>query len=339
MSLAPAVTLTLGNLRYTSHVASASVTLGLLPSVNEARVTLPATASVTAAPGDDGALEIDGGEGSQTILTGKIDSLAFAFETVSATLVDGGGALARYRPASTYSQQDAQDVVQAIAGDAGVTVGNVTLALPLPEYVAHQSRTAAEHIALLTRLAGGIASFDGDGSLNAVAPMPEQADIALLYGREITECHVRVRHDPAFQRFAIGSGPAGAINDPTALVLSTDPLPGDAALPGTGSVWQATSMLRTPDAVSTASSALQYEDAARTHEIDATAFLLPSLRPGMVVDIQQLPGSLADGPWLVTSVRHRLSPSRGGSTRFTGRKAGSPSSLAGSLLSAAAGLL
>ncbi len=220
-----------------------------------------------------------------------------------------------------------------------MNIGNLDLDLPLPVYVAYQARTAAEHVALLTKLAGGIASFDADGNLNAVAPIPDQPDVALLYGREIKECSVRKRPDPAAQRFAIGAGAAGAIDDPTALVVSKDELPGNAASPGASAVWQAVSMLRTPDAASKASTALQFEDTARTHELVARAFLLPALRPGMVVDIQQLPSALADGPWLVTSVRHRLSPTRGGETRFTGTKAGSASSLAGSLLSAAAGLL
>jgi len=321
VSLAPSASFILGNFKYDSHAATIVVPLALLPGVNSFRVTLPATAQLDAEPGDDASLDLDGGEGAETVLTGKIASIRRGFQTIEVVAVDGGSRLAAFRPAVTYEKQAAKEVIRALASEASVDIDNIALDVPLAAYVAHQRRTAAEHIAYLASLAAAAARFEADGKLTVSAPSGT-AEVALLYGREISEARVRRRPAPSVQRFTIGSGPAGSANAPDALRHTTSRLPGNAATPGVSAVWEPNHVLRVPSAAVNASSAASAIFAAKATTITSRCFLLPKLRPGKVIEIQELPNGLSGGPWMLTRVEHRLSPTGGGATIFEGVSAG-----------------
>jgi hypothetical protein len=134
----------------------------------------------------------------------------------------------------------------------------------------------------------------------------------------------------------MGFGPAGSGGADDALRPSTDAIPGSAADGGVG-VWRVPSpVLRVPSAATTASGALQSVAAAQAERLTACCFLLPALRPGSVIEVQELPEDLSTGPWLVTRVEHNFQ--RGyGTTRFWGETATTGSSLLGGLAGAAAG--
>lgn len=333
MTLTPAASLTLGNLRYDVHAASLLVPLQALPAVNSFRVSLPARAQLEAAAGDDAKLELDGGEGATTVITGKVARLSRGLTTTEVVGVDGGALLAALRPAATYAKQAAKEVIRALAGAASAAIGSIDLDLPLAAYVAHQRRTAAEHIAYLAQLAGAVAQFSGDGKLSVAAPSG-RPELALRYGRELSLCRVLARA-PGSRRVALGNGPAGSTSAPDALRPTTARLPSDAPEPGAGAIWEAHALLRVPSAASRAGDALSAASAARAQRLQAQTFLLPKLRPGMTIEIQDLPDGLSQGPWLLTRVEHQLSPARGGSTRFEAVTAAD----GGGLLGAIGGLL
>ncbi len=141
---------------------------------------------------------------------------------------------------------------------------------------------------------------------------------------------------------AVGNGPAGAADAPEALRQAADILPGGAPASGKEAVWKAVPILRTPAAAQTASQAAERRAASDGSRARASCFLLPSLRPGMVVEVQELPHGISGGPWMLTRISHRLRPGVGGRTIFEGASAGASGGL-GSLLeaalSAAGGLL
>ena len=340
MSLTPSASFILGNFRYDSHAAAIVASLALLPGVNSFRVMLPVSAQLDAELGENASLNLDGGEGSEIVLTGKIDSIQRRFQTAEIVAVDGASQLAAFRPAATYEKQAAKEVIRGLASEASVDVGNIDLDVPLAAYVAHQWRTAAEHIAYLATLAGAVARIEPNGQLTVAVPSGT-ADMALLYGRELSEARVRRRRMPAVQRFAIGSGPAGSTNAPDALRQTTSRLPSDAAPPGTSAVWDVNHVLRVPSAAVSASSAAVTAFASKATTITSHCFLLPKLRPGMVIEIQQLPKGLSGGPWMLTHVEHRLSPTTGGATSFEGVSVGESGlgGMVGTLASAVGGLL
>jgi hypothetical protein len=321
MSLAPGATLTLANLRYDAHLREVRVALGLLPVLNRAAALLPPAVRFEAAPGDNAVLEVDGGEGAQMVLSGTLHSVRRGLQGITVTLGDAGAALAALRPAATYEKQNGKDVIRSLAGEAGATVGTLDLDLPLAAYVAHQRQTVAEHVADLARLAGAIAHVSASGNLE-VAMRPDRPDVALRYGREFLTYESRTRHLPPRQQVVVGNGPAGAADAPDALRHSLEPLPSNARSPGASALWQAQPVLRTPGAAQAATEALTAETGASAQELVANCFLLPAIRPGHVLEVQDLPDGPSAGPWLITGVRHVLRPHVGGRTTLTAVVAG-----------------
>jgi hypothetical protein len=271
-----------------------------------------------AVPDDDGVLELDGGEGAETVITGKVRSLRRGLLATEVTVGDAGVELARLRPGVTYEKQSAREVIRGLAGNAAVAVDTIDLDLPLAAYVAHQYRSAAEHIAYLARLGGGMAGVNGDGKLHVMTWPEGQPELALRYGREIIAYDIREHPGPAAQRLMIGHGAAGSADAPEALRPSLAPLPSDAPAAGQEAIWRPAALLRTPKAATTASTAADVVAGAEAKRLRASCFLLPRLRPGTVLEVHDVPHNLSKGPWLVTRVTHRLQPGHGGITTFAG---------------------
>ena len=344
MSLAPTASATIGSLRYDAHVSTVRATLSLLPAVNSVTLSLPLAVKFTAVPGDDAVLLLHGGDvegdGEQTVLTGKVRQVRRTFEAIEITCTDAGVDLAALRPAKTYQNQSAADVIEALAQEAGVEVGDVDVDLDLAAYVAHQRRTAAEHIAYLASLGGSIARVSGEGGLEVIPTPGEQAERALLYGRELVEYQRIDGPSVAVQRVAVGNGPSSSPAAPDALKPTLTKVPEDAATPGKDAIWYPTPVLRAPKPAVAASEALNNRATALMQRMRARCFLLTALRPGMVVEIQELPDQLGGSNWLLTRVTHGVRPGVGGETVLEGVLAGaSGSSLLGSLLGAIGGLL
>jgi hypothetical protein len=82
MSLAPSLSVTLGNLRYDTHALDVQACLEWLPRGNSVHVSLPASVRFEAAAGDDASMEIDGGEGAQKLFTGKVRAVRRDFRSI-----------------------------------------------------------------------------------------------------------------------------------------------------------------------------------------------------------------------------------------------------------------
>jgi hypothetical protein len=322
LSVAPKARLELGSLAYDSHLTAVSVTLATLPGVTSFRATLPGSVEVDASVGDRVKLELDGGEGAETVVTGRLRALRRTQLGVEAIGADGSADLCALRPAATYERQKAGDIIGALAAEVGVGVGSLDVGLQVAAYVADQSRSAGEHAAYLARLAGCTLVLDGDGLLGSRARSSDEPDAALRHGRELIAYEVSEWAPPSAELVAIGSGPAGSASAPNALRVSVGRLPDDAPTPGADAVWEAHAVLRTPGAASDASAAIGGEASAGATRLRARAFLLPALRPGAIVDVQELPEPLSGGPWAVARVRHELRGDGSAETVFEGISAG-----------------
>ncbi len=337
MSLAPALSVDLGSYRYATHGASLRLALGLLPDVNAATLELPRGLDVDAAPGDPAVVRLDGGEGEETVLTGVIHALRRGLHGTRVELVDAGGRLAAHRPAATFERQSAADVVRALASEAGVTTTRLDASVRFAAYVAHPRRTGAEHVAQLAALGGAIGFVEGDGTL-VVQAAATRAELALRYGRELLACEA-LEAIVAMPRVVVGNGPAGSADAPDALLHTVTVLPEDAPAASAGVVREGQPLLRTPGVAKAAGEARAAWVANDALRLAATAFLLPALRPGMVLEIQDLPDGIAGGPWLVERVTHHLAPDGSAGTTFEGRSAAPATDLFGALLGAVGGLL
>ncbi|GIG64554.1 hypothetical protein [Phytomonospora endophytica] len=321
MSLAPAAGLTLADLRYDAQLATVSVTLGLLPEVNRCRAVLPASVRFEAVPGDPGevsltGLELTGGAAEETVLTGTVHRVRRDSRWIHVDLTDASGALAAARPAAGYTGTTATDVVTALLGEASATPGELRIDLPLAGYVADQARTAAEHLARLAALAGCVGTVAGDGPVS-VAPPAASAETALRHGRDLLTYRVTEHGPPTTRTVPVGAGPAS----PEELRPSPDFLPADAPEAAADVQRHAEPVLRVPSAASTASDAAESSASRRSRRLYARCVLLPSLRPGTVVEIAESPGGVLDGSWLLTRVTHRITAGRPSGTEIDGTAA------------------
>jgi hypothetical protein len=327
----PAARLTVGRLRYDVQLAGVTVMLAVLPEPNVATALLPAAVRFEAVPGEEAGLDLTGlalADGdTATVLTGVVHAVRRSGRWTEVELVDAGAALTRARPPLSRSAGTAADVVSALLDAAGAGGGTVELDLPLAGYVADQSRTAAEHIALLAGLGGALSTVDGAGAV--VVRAPTGPDVALLHGRELIDLWA-TESAPEAALVTVGAGPAGSGQAPDALRPSTRPLPDGAPDPAADTVWRATPVLRTPTAARAATDAAGDAAAARASRLHARAVLLPALRPGVVVQVREAPSG--SGDWLVTRVRHRVLPARGGFTEFDAVAAASVDGGLGGLL-------
>ena len=340
MSLAPKAAIVLGSEEFDTHALRVTAQLAPLPGIGSFRAIFPAATKISASAGDDATLDLDGGEGSERVLSGVVCVVRRGIRHIEVIAADASVALAGLRPATTYRNRSADDVIKALASDAGVTV-NADVGLPMAAYVADQRRSAAQHIAMLASLGGAIARVNGDGELEVNRPMAMMPDVAMKYGREIVACDISTGAAPAAKRIRTGSGPAGSAMAPNALRPTKDPLPSGASDPGGDAIWTPAAILRTPAAAATAGASADVAAASAATRIRATAFLVPALRPGLVVDIQELPGAMSGGPWVLTRVTHTLDAREGGRTVFEGEQVSSLdlAALGGAALSAIGGLL
>ncbi len=344
MAVRPGASLTLGALQYATHTLSLTATLTLLPGVNGLRVSLPAGVRFEAVPDDMGMLELDSGDepgaGVATVLTGKVRAIRRHVTTTEVVVGDAGAELARLRPCATFEQGSAREAIRALADSAAVTTAALDLDLPLAAYVAHQGRTAAEHIAYLAELGGAIAGVNGDGELFVRAWPEGQPELALRYGRELLTYEVVDQPEAAVRRLRIGAGTAGSASAPDVLRPGREPLPADAPAPGPAALWMPSGALRVPKAATTASAGAEALALAAGRRLRAQGFLMPKLRPGLVLEVQDLPGDRFGGPWIMTRVVHHLRPGQGGHTSFEALsgEGGGLGSLLGAALAALGGL-
>jgi hypothetical protein len=297
--------LTVGNQRFDSHVTALRITLGCLPQVGCCEATLPAAVRPGAEAGDGAMIELDAGDGAVAVVRGVLATLGRTVHATVVVIADAGQRLGRLRPTATYVRQSGRDVIRSLASDAGVEVAELDVDLDLPAYAAHARRAAAEHVAELAALAGAVAAVDADGRLRVVetASRPE---LALRHGRELLDFSVDAGSPPAARRAIVGSGPAGAADAPDALRPSLEPLAGGRAVAGVATRWSPAPVLRTPRAVSRAADAAERRAAGGSRRLRARCSLLPAVRPGRVLGIQDLPAAGGEGPWLIERVVHRI---------------------------------
>jgi hypothetical protein len=337
MSLAPALSADLGSYRYATHGAAVRVALGLLPDVNAGTLELPLGLDVDAAPGDKAVVRIDGGEGDEVVMSGVIHALRRGLHGTRVEIVDGGGQLAARRPAATFERQSAGDVIRALASEAGVSSLRLDVDVKFAAYVAHPRRTGAEHVAQLAAFGGAIAFVNGDGTL-VVQRAATRPELALRYGRELVACDA-TEAIVAMPRVVVGSGPAGSADAPNALLHTVAVVPEDAPAAASGVVREGHALLRTPGVAKAASEARGAWVANDAVRLSAIGFLLPALRPGMVLEIQDLPDGIRGGAWLVERVTHHIAADGSAGTTFEARSAAPATDLFGALLGAIGGLL
>jgi hypothetical protein len=311
--LTPAYNVTLGNQRWTTQATALTVVLNAAPAVSLANVAFPSAAPVSAQPGDPAIIELDGGEGAVAVLTGTVRGLTHTGRAIVVECGDAGITLANYRPAISFDQTSAASVIRTLCDDVGVDTGAVDSGPNLTCYVADPTRSALDHIRRLADFSGALAIVDGDGRLTTKVIDGVQPDLALRHDREVLGIVQRLVSDPIAAHVVAGEAGASATSPPEAARPTSDFFAGERPKgPGADSRWTYEPVLRTPDSAAVAGAARARLAAAVRRRTDLRTWLVPGLRPGAVVRLDELPEGLTAGPHWVQRVVHRVGP--GGAT-------------------------
>jgi hypothetical protein len=329
--LAPAYALTLGEQEFTAHALAIDLELGAAPLLDVLTVRLPIAAAPSAAAGDPAVLHLAAGDAEADVFTGTIAALRRSERELTITALDAGAALAAYRPAATFEQVTGGSVIRSLCGDAGVSTGALEDGPVLAFYVADPGRNAYAHVARVAGWCGALARVNGDGELDADVVDAGRAEVALRYGRDVLGIDERHAAPSTDAWVVTGEAGAGTASAPEALRPTSDFFAANRPDgPSFGNRWRFEPALRTSAAASGAGAALARAQGARERRGILVATLQPRLRPGIVVEVQDLPDGIDGGPMWVDHVTHRLAPT-GAHTRARIWQGGETAGLLGSL--------
>jgi hypothetical protein len=340
--LAPTYSVRLGAQIWKEQLLRLELTVTASPGIDVLNVILPAKAALDAALDDDAEVTLNSGEQEQKVFTGKISALQRSHDCIKVRAVNAGGVLCRYRPAVTYENATPATVIRNLSNDAGVSVGSLEAGTALAFYVADPCRTAWEHIHRVSSWCGAMATVSADNKVESTVVNATQADIALQHGREFLRL-ARTQSKAALETFVVaGESGAGSVSSPEAHRPITDFFAGNRPDdPSPTVVWSWEPALRTVSAAAAAGAARKRAYAAKSDRGAFSAFLQPRLRPGVILELKELPKGLTDGPVWIHSVRHTISD-EGATSRveyFKGGDSFDPLALLGSLAGAIGGLL
>ena len=331
----PLIRLQIGNLTYGPQIASLRLRRTRLPAVDRLDVVLPTGVRLDAAPGDDVMLELDGGEGGDTVFTGRVAEIRRRFDTVTVTARGGADRLARARPSLALDQVTAGGAIRRIATDADVQPGEIADGPALAVYAADGRATALAEVARLAGLSGASAHFDGNGRLSVPDPQQPGEPHALRYGREIlaAEAGDGDASDPVPHVVGEGGDPSG----PQARWVLADFNRGSAGSGGARRI--ALPEIRTRQDADKAATALASARAARAKSVRLTTFLIPSLAPGLALQLADMPGGMKLSRATVHQVVHTISGTGGAVSNVWGTGFSAEDGLLGGLLGSVGGLL
>ncbi len=323
--LTPAITLDLGDLRYTTHVVRLRLVRTRLPDVDRLEVDLPAGVRLDAAPGDDVTLALDGGEGEETVFTGVVRQVV-ARPHVVTVVADGGGArLATSRPCASLEATTAGDVVRQLCSEAEVDVAAIDDGPRLALYLADGRSTAGEEIARLAALTGGYGRFDGDGKLSVGADVGEER--ALRFGREPVDLAVTTGAaiEATLEGSPVFGAPGGEEGDRWPIADGTA-----GGAPAEGFAWRRSVAGVGLQDARAAAEAASSRRAAAVQPFRLRTWLVPAVAPLDRLSLQDAPDRAGLDGALVTHVVHQIGP-RGAWTDLRGVASSASSGLGGLL--------
>lgn len=312
--LTPSFQLQLGDRIYGPQVAALVLRRARLPATDRLEVRLPAAAPVSARPGDPVTLDLNGGEGSETVFTGRIALVRRRFDAIEIVARGGADLLARARPVLALSRVTAGEAIQRLADTASVEVAEVAPGPTLAIYAADGRSTALAEVARLAGFTGAAAFLDGEGRLVVPDPARPETPLALRYGREILEAEATEGDDsdPAPVVTGEGGDPGGE----QARWIIADFNRGSP--PSANAPRVALPEIRTRDDAKAAAAAIADATRARARAVRLTTFLIPALAPGKRLTIADMPGGVPISRAVVLQVQHSVAANGMALTRLWG---------------------
>jgi hypothetical protein len=304
--LVPSAALTLGSKLYEGQLMGLRLRRSRAPAMDRLEVSLPLAVAFEAEVGAECSLTLDGGDaegggGEAQVFAGQLTNVTRAGNALRITAHNGGLVLARYRPVGAYEQTGLDQVIASYCADAGIDVVLDIDAPILALYAADGHASALQEIARLAGLASANAAFDGEGRLHVTEDGGPEDELALRYGRELLQIEIGETLAPSDTITVVGEG-AGDPGAPEARWLTTDFLAGSGPTPGIDAQRRRVPELRDSSDTEAAAVALATRRAAAARPVRMQTWLMPSLAPGMRLEVIDLPDPLGLEECHVTQV-------------------------------------
>ena len=327
------------------HLMSVRLRRTLAPEVDVLELLVASVATAPAvAIADEGTVSLSGSDGKDTaVFKGKVDGIhdrARGVRVVTAT--NGARELAQARLNRSFEQQDAGQIIQALAAELGLSCDLAGDAPTLPRFVVDDRVSLYGHIARLAALSGHLVCIGAAGTVKVKDPAAgAQPTAQVAFGNDLLDFTLggRAPHTAAVQ--VTGEGAAGDHGSDAWYWLRKDPASNQSTA-GSGTPLRVFSAgtLRSADAVTAfATARLQRaaENATRGWLIIAGA---PQVEPGDNVELSGMPQSSLNGTYRVDEIVHEFDARQGFRSRLRVIKAdaGSIGGLLGGLAGAIGGL-
>jgi hypothetical protein len=331
------IALTVGRFLYDSQTVGLRLRRCRMPALDRLEAFLAPGTRFDAAPGDAVALSLDGGEGAETVFTGNLAAVGRGLDGIRIEAQGRGLALARYRPAVALERVSAGDAVRRLCRDGEVDVGAVAEGPSLALYVADGRATALQEIARLAQLAGAAGAFDGRGRLHVTAEGGPGGELALRYGREVVAAHTAERLADPTRLSVIGEG-AGEAGSPRGRWVIADFGRSGSDEAGVAVRRLARPEVRSSDDARAAAAALAEARALRDRPVRLRTWLMPTLAPGMLLKLSDMPDAVPLTEVRVLQVLATVSAAHGAWSDVWGSGHAAAGGLLGAVLAAAGGL-
>lgn len=299
---------------------------GVAPFADVADIVLAADSQApSVGVGSAGDISLGYDDASPVIVfTGTVEAVSHDLRGATRlTATNGGATLARLRLLQSYEQQSAGDVVNDVAGRAGVGTGTIEDGSDFPFLVLDDRQSAYAQLAALARRCGFTASIAPDGKLR-FGPVGDDDPVrTFTYGTDLLLLSVTAATPRVGATTAAGEGAAGSNGQDAWSWLIKDPSPvAGTAGEGDPSRLVPDATLRSSDAVRTAASGLAARANAQTLVGEALVPGEPTVTPGVTIEISEAPHEEMNGRFLVHRVRHAYTKATGFTTRITFTKVG-----------------
>lgn len=272
-------------------------------------------------PGDPIIIRLTSGEVSGKVMTAEVQSVDSSFGQTRITGRTAVQKMANTRLNQVYENQSFKQIVNDLAGQAGVTSGNVETGSRYPYLVVHESKNLYQILQELAMGEGMDVYFDTDNRLNINQFSKTGADHTFNYGTDIFDLRVFNYQMNNQHILVYGESPASNQGTDTWHWIARDLSPVQSEVGSGGQTLSFHSgVIRTKDAADMLA-ASKY-GAIKDNSTWGRLKILgnPAVKPGDAIEIKNAQKPELNGLFKVTAVRHILNKEEGYVTRlgFTG---------------------
>ncbi|MCP4765237.1 MAG: hypothetical protein GY875_03110 [Gammaproteobacteria bacterium] len=225
-------------------------------------------------------------------------------------------ALSQKRINTSFEEQSADDILQALLAETDVEAGNIASGGQYPFYVVSDRRSLLDHIQRLCAQQNWLCFCGPDGKLNAQSVAAADAAKSFAYGSDIIEMEHGTRLAALSGLKVIGGGAASSNGADAWNWLTKDPK----ALSETGEPGRVVAMraLRDAQAAQSFGESLVAQDAQQTSYLRLLTSAAPEVLPGNAFSVEGVPTGTTDGTYVAERVVISFDRSQGFQSRIEG---------------------